>query len=91
MQDFATRTGLLGDAPGPSRRYLWTDAFAVCNFLAPGGDGEGTELALRLIDRVHHTLEAFWLEPEHRGDAHRDIDEVMLATSLIPDGFLRLA
>jgi hypothetical protein len=50
MRDFAARTGLTSDAPG--RRYLWTDAFAVCNFL---GLGE-TALALRLIDRVHHTL-----------------------------------
>lgn len=50
MSGFAARTGLTSKAPG--RRYLWTDAFAVCNFL---GLGEA-DLALRLIDRVHHTL-----------------------------------
>jgi hypothetical protein len=33
-------------------RYLWTDAFAICNFL---GLGE-SELALELVDQVHRTL-----------------------------------
>ena len=37
-------------------------------------------------------IEAFWLEPAHRQVAtwteHRDINEVMLATSLAPEGFL---
>lgn len=33
-------------------RYLWTDAFAVCNCLSLGWHDE----ALRLIDRVHQTL-----------------------------------
>ncbi len=31
MTDFAERTGLLGGRP--PTRYLWTDAFTVCNFL----------------------------------------------------------
>ncbi len=31
MDGFARATGLVGDAP--PRRYLWTDAFAVGNFL----------------------------------------------------------
>ena len=50
MRRFAQRTGLTSDRP--LERYLWTDAFAVCNFL---GLGE-TELALRLVNQVHHTL-----------------------------------
>jgi hypothetical protein len=50
MLAFAGRTGLVGDAT--PRRYLWTDAFAVCNFL---GLGE-TELAERLVDQVHGVL-----------------------------------
>jgi hypothetical protein len=50
MSAFAERTGLASAAP--QQRYLWTDAFAVCNFLGLGQ----RELALRLIDRVHHTL-----------------------------------
>ena len=31
MMGFAERTGLT--AARPHQRYLWTDAFAVCNFL----------------------------------------------------------
>lgn len=43
----------------PARRYLWTDAFAVCNAIGlarESGDGEMLEIALRLVDRVHHVL-----------------------------------
>ena len=32
MVDFATASGITGDRP--PRRYLWTDAHAVCNYLA---------------------------------------------------------
>jgi len=32
MTDFAERTGLTAGSRRP-KRYLWTDAFAVCNFL----------------------------------------------------------
>ena len=39
-------------------------------------------------------IEAFWSQPENRANAtwseHADINEVMLATCLAPDGFLRL-
>jgi hypothetical protein len=51
MSAFAEDTGLVGSRGQPVR-YLWTDAFAVCNFLALGD----TELALRLVDQVHRTL-----------------------------------
>jgi hypothetical protein len=47
MHRFAERTGL-GSAQTP-RRYLWTDAFAVCNLLAlerVTGEGRYVELAL---------------------------------------------
>lgn len=57
MQDFAERTELA--AAGEMRRYLWTDAFAVCNFLGLAratGKRQLRELALALIDRVHHCL-----------------------------------
>ncbi len=57
MTDFAERTCLLSGRP--PTRYLWTDAFAVCNFLELErrvGDGTYQELALRLIDQVHHVL-----------------------------------
>ncbi len=57
MQGFAERTGLsTGHTP---RRYLWTDAFAVCNYLGlaqASGEQNYTALALRLVDQVHHTL-----------------------------------
>src|SRR5215207_9724729 len=51
MQSFAEDTGLVGEDTQPTR-YLWTDAFAVCNFLALGG----LRLALRLVEQVHRTL-----------------------------------
>lgn len=57
MDGFAERTGL--SSGRPQRRYLWTDAFAVCNFLGLAratGEKRYTELALRLVDRVHHAL-----------------------------------
>src|SRR5262249_556563 len=57
MMQFAERTGLVGDRP--QRRYLWTDAFAVCNFLGlakAANDSRYTELALELVQRVHHVL-----------------------------------
>ena len=57
MKDFAERTGLVGE--GAPTRYLWTDAFAVCNFLGleqRTGDAAYRALALRLVDQVHHVL-----------------------------------
>jgi hypothetical protein len=50
MNEFAAATGVTGDRP--PRRYLWTDAFAVCNFLALG-DREHAEA---LVRQVHHIL-----------------------------------
>jgi hypothetical protein len=67
MDEFAVATGLTGTAP--ARRYLWTDAFAVCNFLGLYREsGEGSELdrALRLVDQVHHIL------GRHRPDDSRE-------------------
>lgn len=66
MDDFAVRSGLDGDRPG--RRYLWTDAFAVCNFLGLAkdtGERRYRDLALRLAGQVHHTL------GRHRQDDRR--------------------
>ena len=56
MDRFARRTGLTG---GAQRRYLWTDAFAICNFLALAratGEAEWLGLARRLVHDVHHVL-----------------------------------
>lgn len=67
MIDFADQTGLT-DTARPPRRYLWTDAFAVCNFLGlfrQTGDEEYRRLALALIEQVHRVL------GRHRGDDPR--------------------
>ena len=64
MSDFANSTGLSDTSIEP-RRYLWTDAFAVCNYLElyrHTSDAEFLKLALTLVDQVHITL----------GKHHRD-------------------
>jgi hypothetical protein len=58
MVEFAGLTGL-SKPGGVPRRYLWTDAFAVCNFLElyrQTGDDQYMRLALHLVDQVHHIL-----------------------------------
>lgn len=67
MAEFADRTGL-SIADNPPRRYLWTDAHAVCNFLSlyrKTGDDEYRALAVKLVDQVHHVL------GKHRDDDPR--------------------
>jgi len=75
MTAFAERTGI-PPSTRPPRRYLWTDAFAVCNFLGSGS----RDLALALVDQVHHVLgrhraddvRSGWISglAEHEGEAH---------------------
>lgn len=58
MEIFARDTGL-SDRTVPPRRYLWTDAFAVCNFLAlynRYGEEKYLTLAGQLVDQVHRVL-----------------------------------
>jgi len=58
MSEFARRTGLSPAAENPER-YLWTDAFAVCNFLElfqRTGDQQYRRCATELIDQVHWVL-----------------------------------
>ena len=58
MTEFAELTGLAQEGKVP-RRYLWTDAFAVCNFLGlyrQTGDSKYKDLALLLVDQVHNIL-----------------------------------
>ena len=67
MIDFARLTGLEPVSPHPIR-YLWTDAFAVCNFLElyrRTGDRAYMDLALKLVAQVHHVL------GRHRNDDSR--------------------
>ena len=58
MAEFAMRTGLCPGAQ-EQRRYLWTDAFAVCNFLElfqRTSDQQYRRCAEKLIDQVHSVL-----------------------------------
>jgi hypothetical protein len=59
MTEFAMLTGISPTRKVPPLRYLWTDAFAVCNFLALYGqarDEKYRHLALRLVEQVHTIL-----------------------------------
>jgi len=77
MLDFASLTGLTPVDAHP-RRYLWTDAFAVCNYFElfrQTDDETYRDLGLCLVDQVHHTL------GRHRDDDPRSgwisgLDEV---------------
>jgi hypothetical protein len=67
MIDFAKMTGLYPENSRP-KRYLWTDAYAVCNFLGlyrQTSEERYKQFALSLVDQVHATLVL------HRRDDHR--------------------
>jgi hypothetical protein len=67
MTAFARQTGLTDPAAAP-RRYLWTDAHAVCTLLGlyrATTDDEYRRLALALIEQVHNVL------GRHRADDPR--------------------
>jgi hypothetical protein len=81
MREFAERTGLTSERS--PKRYLWTDAFAVCNLLGLArvtGDNAYQDLARRLVDQVHRVLGRFrpddsrtgWISglDEQEGAAH---------------------
>ncbi len=82
MKGFAARSGLT-PAASP-RRYLWTDAFALCNYLglarATGDAAAHLGSARALVEQVHHVLgrhreddpRSGWLSglPEEAGAAH---------------------
>jgi hypothetical protein len=58
MWDFASITGLEPAIEYP-QRYLWTDSFAVCNYLGlfnQTNEKKYLELALNLVNQVHHIL-----------------------------------
>lgn len=94
MEDFAERTGL-SPAGQFSKRYLWTDAYAVCNFLGlyqETGDAKWRDLALLLVDEVHQALGKHrrdsqhrgWLSglPEKEGEAHPTIGGLRIGKTL---------
>ncbi len=69
MEGFARSTGLTDLSVEP-RRYLWTDAFAVFNFLElfrQSGDHDDLQLALQLVDQVHEVLGKHHKESEQQG------------------------
>lgn len=69
MLDFAGSTGI-SNREVPSRRYLWTDAHAVCNFLTLfklTGDELYQNLATDLVDQVHQTLGRFREDDDRTG------------------------
>lgn len=62
LDSFAARTGVDGPGGDPSRRYLWTDAFAVMASLAAGrltGDLHHVARAVRVASLVHRHLGRF--------------------------------
>ncbi len=66
MEDFLARTGVTGERDPV--RYLWTDAFAVCNLhglAETTGQPKYLELAGNLVDQVHRIL------GRHRADDRR--------------------
>ena len=68
MLRFAHKTGL-SPRSDSQVRYLWTDAYAVCNFLElhrRTNDGDCLQLALDLVEQVHETL------GRHREDDSRE-------------------
>ena len=93
MRSFAERTGLISDRP--ERRYLWTDAFAVCNFLGLArltGERSYGDLALRLVDEVHRILgryraddtRAGWISglSEREGESHPTLGGLRIGKAL---------
>jgi hypothetical protein len=69
MTGFAERTGLTPSA-GPPRRYLWTDAFAVCNYLElfrQTGKEQYKENAKQLVSQVHRVLGRHREDDSRRG------------------------
>ena len=94
MMDFASFTGLEPESNHPTR-YLWTDAFAVCNFLelfTKIEDEKYLNLALQLVDQVHHTLgkhreddsRSGWLSglDNHEGEKHPTIGGLRIGKRL---------
>lgn len=69
MNVFASRTGL-ANLNQPGRLYLWTDAFAVCNFLELYRQTKKKnykETSLLLIDAVHSVLGRYHNDDKREG------------------------
>jgi hypothetical protein len=69
MLEYAASSGLSPALADP-QRYLWTDAFAVCNFLAfyrETGEEQYRKLALDLVHQVHSTLGRHRTDEQSKG------------------------
>ncbi len=87
MNEFTEQSGLKENEDEEEDRYLWTDAFAVQNFLALSSYYDNDmykDLARNLIDRVHYVLGRYdsddsrsgWISqlPEEEGQKHPTIN-----------------
>lgn len=92
MNDFAVNTGLDPEISAPVR-YLWTDAFAVCNYMGLYnliGDTNYLELGFKLIYQVHHILgkghgdKSGWISglDEKTGEIHPTIGGLRIGKKL---------
>jgi hypothetical protein len=94
MLDFSSITGLEPETSRP-KRYLWTDSFAVCNYLGlytVTGDRKYLSPGLRLVDQVHHTLGRHrdddprkgWISglPDEEGESHPTIGGLRIGKTL---------
>jgi hypothetical protein len=76
MLEFAKSSGLSPAVASP-KRYLWTDAFAVCNFLGlyqKTRDERFKRLALLLVEQVHFIL-GRWRADDSRSGWISGLDE----------------
>jgi hypothetical protein len=73
---------------------MWQAASSEAKQSSISAEVRGQLQALTEYAQVRNDIESFWRNPEHRRaitwSEHRDINEVMLATSLAPEGFLVL-
>ncbi len=69
MKKFAKESGLTKEDL-PQKRYLWTDAFGVCNFISlyeKSKDIKYLNLAFKLVDSVHNILGKFREDDKRKG------------------------
>jgi hypothetical protein len=69
MNQFAINTGLYNNGRAPVR-YLWTDAFAVCNYLElykKTRESKYLDLAEKLVHQVHHVLGKYRTDQSKKG------------------------
>jgi len=75
MDSFAQQTGLTQQQQQPPVRYLWTDAYAVSNFLALADDSHYADLADALVEQVHGVLGRHRDDDDRAGTTLSGLDE----------------